>query len=52
MRRLFGLCKGLFGVGALSQLAPKIADSELTETVAGYGVGALVVDQGSLFESE
>jgi DNA polymerase-3 subunit alpha len=44
--------KGLFGVGALSQLAPKVSDSELAETISGDGVGALVVDQGSLFESE
>lgn len=44
--------KGLFGVGALSQLAPKAVEQELAEDVAGDDVGALVVEQGSLFESE
>ena len=43
--------KGLFGLAALSQLAPVAAD-ELADDLAGQDVGALVVEQGHLFGSE
>jgi len=43
--------KGLFGLGALSQLAP-VSNDELADDLAGQDVGALVVEQRLLFESE
>jgi DNA polymerase-3 subunit alpha len=43
--------KGLFGLGALSQLAPVVSE-ELADDLAGQDVGALVVEQRLLFESE
>jgi len=43
--------KGLFGLAALSQLAPVVAD-DLADDLAGQDVGALVVEQGHLFGTE
>ena len=43
--------KGLFGLGALSQLAP-VASEDLADGLAGQDVGALVVEQRQLFDSE
>ena len=43
--------KGLFGLGALSQLTP-VASADLADDLAGQDVGALVVEQRQLFDSE
>jgi DNA polymerase-3 subunit alpha len=43
--------KGLFGLAALSQLAP-VGAADLADDLAGQDVGTLVIEQGHLFGSE
>jgi DNA polymerase-3 subunit alpha len=44
--------KALFGLAALSHLPAKVIEPDLGEDISGDDIGPLVVEQGSLFETE